>query len=266
MTFAGAHRGFRRTIRLDLVGACWEGCGQREGCGCRSGCEPVGAARRTPTLLGWTALGWTGLGWPGPGWAGLDRAGPVAGLASTAPVIHPRRWPGSGSGAGVGGAADAGGGGGAGGQAGGGDGLAAGGAGAVAALVQAAQGRVDLVEVLAGPLQQRGGVLTLERDRRALGVVLVVAVGRLGGLDDAGPLALQAGQPVKGLAPVLGQPTPGQPTPGQPTPGQPPPAPPALGIRWRRHQPCIADPPDRAGPSIRRMSVPSGRLGPWRKH
>src|SRR6185437_6302611 len=105
-----------------------------------------------------------------------ERAVPVGPATCTAPLMRlcatlrqlSDVW------GGAGGAADAGGGGGAGGQVFGGDGPAAGGAGFVAAVVQAPLGGVDLAEVLAGPIQQGGGVLALERDRRALRVVLVV--------------------------------------------------------------------------------------------
>ena len=158
----------------------------------RPGPRPVGprdpaSGRRAPSLSrpprnlghahGLTALGPERHDWPFMSL--LRRDWPVTLLGTATEPAMPV------SGAGAGGAADAGGGGGAGGQAVGGDGPATGGAGAVAALVQAAQRRVDLVEVLARPLQQRGGVLALERDRRALGVVLVVVLADVGRLDDA---------------------------------------------------------------------------------
>ena len=62
----------------------------------------------------------------------------------------------------------------AGGETSGGHRLAAGPADAVAALIQPAQRRVDLGEVVAALAEQGGDVLPFEGDRRTLGIVLVI--------------------------------------------------------------------------------------------
>ena len=80
------------------------------------------------------------------------------------------------------------------------------GAPAVAARRHPAQGRVDLGQLLPGLAEQGGGVLPLERDRRALRVVLVVGAGRAGRLDDPGQLPLQPVQPRERVRPFGRQP------------------------------------------------------------
>jgi hypothetical protein len=59
--------------------------------------------------------------------------------------------------------------------------------------------------VLPGGLRQRGHVLPLERERRALRVVLVVGPGAPRRFDDAAELTLQRGQPGHGALARGGQ-------------------------------------------------------------
>jgi hypothetical protein len=64
-------------------------------------------------------------------------------------------------------------------------------AGGYVAVLELAQRRFDCRELLACLVEQCGGVLPFERERRALGVVLVVGTGRARGLGDVGELPLQ---------------------------------------------------------------------------
>ena len=75
------------------------------------------------------------------------------------------------------------------------DGLPAPFAHPVPALRQPPQRVVDRRHLFPRRLEQRGGVLPLERERRALRVVLVVGPGRAGRLGQPGELPLQRGHP-----------------------------------------------------------------------
>jgi protein phosphatase len=85
------------------------------------------------------------------------------------------------------------------------DRLAAPDAGAVRAVVEPADRGVDLGDLLHGPGEQRGGVLPLERERRALRVVLVVGTRLARGLGDARELPAQRGRPHLGTRPLRQQ-------------------------------------------------------------
>ena len=74
----------------------------------------------------------------------------------------------------------------------------------VPALVQPPQRVVQCRHLFPRRLEQGGGVLALERERRALGVVLVVGPGRAGRLGQPGELPLQRGHPLPRAGP-LGQ-------------------------------------------------------------
>lgn len=78
------------------------------------------------------------------------------------------------------------------------DRLAAPDADAVCAVVEPADRGVDLRDLICGLGQQRSGVLALERERRALRVMLVVGARRARGLGDSCELAVQRGRPLLG--------------------------------------------------------------------
>ena len=102
-------------------------------------------------------------------------------------------------------AAHAGGGGGAGRQPFGPDGLPAPVAHSVPAVGQPPQRGVDRRDLIPRRREQRGGVLPLERERRALRVVLVVGPGRAGRLGQPGELPLQRGLPLPRPGPLSQQ-------------------------------------------------------------
>ena len=100
---------------------------------------------------------------------------------------------------------------------------------------------VDIREVLPGGLRQRGHVLPLERERRALRVVFVVGAGALRRVDDAAELTLERGQPGHRALARGGQHR--------------------ACIFWIRHHSCLPAP--RAAGLVSRGPLPSGRLGTW---
>ena len=73
---------------------------------------------------------------------------------------------------------------------------------------QPRQRRVRRRHLLARRLEQGGGVLPLEGQRRALRVVLVVGPGRAGRLGQPGELPLQRRHPLPRPPPLLLQPLP----------------------------------------------------------
>jgi serine/threonine protein phosphatase PrpC len=85
------------------------------------------------------------------------------------------------------------------------DGLAAPDACAVRAAGQPCDRGVDPGDLLHGPGEQRGGVLPLERERRALRVVLVVGTRIARGLGDGRELPAQRGRPHLGTCPLRQQ-------------------------------------------------------------
>ena len=69
---------------------------------------------------------------------------------------------------------------------------------AVPALLQPLQRGADRRHLLPRRLEQGGGVLALERERRALRVVLVVGSGRTSRLGQPSELPLERGHPLPG--------------------------------------------------------------------
>jgi hypothetical protein len=69
---------------------------------------------------------------------------------------------------------------------------------AVRAVVEPADGSVDLRELFEGPGKERGGVLPLERERRALRVVLVVGARPACGIGDTREFPVQGRRPPAG--------------------------------------------------------------------
>jgi hypothetical protein len=74
----------------------------------------------------------------------------------------------------------------------------------VATGLQPPERRVDRCDLLSGLFEQRGRMLTLERQRRALRVVLVVGPARARGLGEVRELPPQRGHPPERARP-LGQ-------------------------------------------------------------